>query len=256
MQGDAGHYMELSREAVYSNWRQRLAWVQHYLKARYNPKERPRVLQLSRFIPEGGVIFDVGAHFGYLAKEFCAIHGGSCKVHCFEPVSYTRSILQRVVGRFGNVRIDARALSNQAGNVRISIPVKESGRLGIGLSHFGDEMRRDYIVEQVETLTLDAYMDEQAVPRLDFIKCDVEGAELLVLQGAEHALARHRPVVYCELNTHLAARMGYQPERVFDFLSERGYTAFILDAAGEKQAVTGVVAGADDYLFLPPAAAA
>lgn len=243
--------MELSREAVYSNWRQRLAWVQHYLKARFNAKERPRVLQLARFIPEGGVIFDVGAHFGYLAKEFSAIHGGSCKVHCFEPVSYTRSILQRVVGRFGNVRIDARALSDQAGTVRISIPVKESGRLGIGLSHFGDEMRRDYIVESVETLTLDAYMGEQAVPRLDFIKCDVEGAELLVLQGAQQALARHRPAIYCELNTHLAARMGYEPERVFDFLAERGYRAYILDGSGNKQAVSGLVAGADDYLFLP-----
>lgn len=243
--------MELSREAVYSHWRQRLAWLQHYLKARYSAKERPRVLQLARFIPEGGVIFDVGAHFGYLAKEFSAIHGGSCKVHCFEPVSYTRSILQRVVGRLGNVRIESRALSNQAGSVRISIPVKESGRLGIGLSHFGDEVRRDYIVESVDTLSLDAYMDEQTLSRLDFIKCDVEGAELLVLQGAEKALARHRPAIYSELDTDLAARMGYKPERVFDFLAERGYLAYILDASGEKQPVSGLVAGVVDYLFLP-----
>lgn len=246
--------MELNRDEVYSNWRQRLAWLQHYLKARYKRKERPRVLQLARFIPEGGVIFDVGAHFGYLSKEFCSIHSGSCQVHCFEPVSYTRSILRRVVGRFGNVRIESRALSDRAGITKISVPVKESGRLGIGLSHFGAEMRRDYIVETVETLTVDAYMDEQALARLDFIKCDVEGAELLVLQGAEKALARYRPVIYCELNTQLAARMGYGPESVFGFLAERGYCAYILDASGAKHPVSGVVKGADDYLFLPAAA--
>lgn len=113
-------------------------------------------------------------------------------------------------------------------------------------------MRRDYIVEAAETLTVDAYMDEQALARLDFVKCDVEGAELLVLRGAEKALARHRPVIYCELNTQLAARMGYGPESVFGFLADRGYRAYILDALGEKHPVNGVVEGADDYLFLPP----
>lgn len=248
--------MELSREAVYSSWRQRLAWVQHYLKARYKHKERPRVRQLASFIPKGGVIFDVGAHFGYLAKEFRALYGGGCQVHCFEPISYTRSILRRVVGRFDNVRIEARALSNRAGLERVSIPVKETGRLGIGLSHFGNEISRDYIVESVKTVTLDDYMAEQAVPRLDFIKCDVEGAELLVLQGAQRSLARFRPAVYCELKMDSAARMGYRPEDVFDFLAGIGYSAYVLDTDGEKRLVHGLVTGAEDYLFLAEASAA
>ena len=246
--------MELPKEPVYSHWRQRIAWWQHYFKARYNPKERPRVRQLAGFIPEGGVIFDIGAHFGYLAKEFAVIHGGSCEVHCFEPVPYTRSILERVVDRFGNVRVESRALSNQAGLMKISIPVKESGRLGIGLSHFGDELQRDYIVEPVETLTLDAYVDEQGMTQLDFIKIDVEGAELLILQGAEVTLAELQPLVYCELAPALTARMGYPPEAVFDFLAGFGYRAAVVDAAGHKQPVEGLVAGAEDYLFYPRSA--
>ncbi len=243
--------MELPKEAVYSHWRQRFAWWLHYLKARQKPKERPRVRRLAGFIPEGGVIFDIGAHFGYLAKEFAVIHNGSCMVHCFEPVPYTRSILERVVDRFQNVHIESRALSNQAGHMKLSIPIKESGRLGIGLAHFGDEVRRDYIVEPVETLTLDAYVAEQGLARLDFVKMDVEGAEFQILQGAEKTLKELRPHVYCELISTSTARMGYKPETVFDFLTNLGYRAAVIERSGEKRPVEGLIEGEEDYLFYP-----
>ena len=244
--------MELPKEPVYSHWRQRFAWWLHYLKARHNPKERPRVQRLARFIPKGGTVFDVGAHFGYLAKEFALIHDGNCEVHCFEPVPYTRSILERVVGGFDNVRIDSRALSNQAGSERISIPIKESGRLGIGLAHFGDETKRDrYIVETVETVTLDTYVAERELSRLDFIKMDVEGAELQILRGGEKTLREFRPLVYCEIGPETCARMGYEPDNVFDFFSRFGYSAAVLDQSGGKCPVGGLVEGEEDYLFYP-----
>lgn len=253
--------MELSREKIYGSWRQKLAWLQHFLKARFNDKEKPRVLQLSAFIPNGGVVFDVGAHFGYLAKEFCQIHGGQCSVYCFEPVSYTHSILARVMRKYENARVENFALSNTTGQIDITIPVKESGNLGIGLSHFGAEAsNRNHIIERINTVLLDDYVSTQQIKRLDFIKCDVEGAELFILQGAAAAIDAHRPAIYLELNDKMTARLGYATSAVFAFLGDKGYDAFTLDAAGALHPVTAVVNGADDYLFLhshtPRAAAA
>jgi FkbM family methyltransferase len=245
--------MELSREKIYGSWRQKLAWLQHFLKARFNSKERPRVLQLAAFIPPGGVIFDVGAHFGYLAKEFCQIHGNQCSVYCFEPVSYTHSILVKVMRNHANAHVENFALSNQKGQIKITIPVKESGNLGIGLSHFGGESSsRDYITELIDTVRLDDYVLDQQIDRLDFIKCDVEGAELFVLQGASTSIDAYHPAIYCELSDKLTARLGYSTEAVFKFLNDKGYGAFILDSSGKPLPVTSVVDGADDYLFLHP----
>jgi FkbM family methyltransferase len=243
--------MELSREHYYKHWRQRLAKLQHYLKSRFKHKERPRVLLLSKYIPEGGVVFDVGAHFGYLAKEFCRIHDGSCKVYCFEPVEYTYSILSRVMSAYKNAVIENIALSDKEGTERISIPVKESGNLGIGLSHFGTETVRDYIIEPINTVTLDGYMQSHNIERLDFIKCDVEGAELLVFKGGTQSLDKFRPVIYTELNDTFTQRLGYRAQDFFSFLTSKGYRPHMLDANGNAHGIESYTAEVEDYLFLP-----
>ncbi len=243
--------MELSREHYYRHWRQRLAWLQHFLKVRFKHKERPRVLRLSNFIPPGGVVFDIGAHFGYLAKEFCRIHNASCKVFCFEPVEYTYSILSRIMAAYPNAVIENIALSDREGTERISIPVKESGNLGIGLSHFGAETVRDYIIEPITTVTLDGYMQSHKIERLDFIKCDVEGAELLVFKGGSQSLDKFRPALYFELNDVYTKRLGYRAQEVFSFLTGKGYRPHRLDAKGNAQAIESYVAEVEDYLFLP-----
>jgi len=243
--------MELSREHYYRHWRQRLAWLQHFLKARLKHKDRPTVDRLSKFIPSGGVIFDIGAHFGYLAKEFCRIHGGSCKVYCFEPVEYTYSILSRVMAGYPNAIVENFALSDAEGTIPISIPVKESGNLGIGLSHFGAELRRDFIIEHIRTETLDSYVRHQDIQRLDFIKCDVEGAELLVFKGGSESLERFRPAIYTELEDSYTQRLGYQAQEVFAFLTMKGYRPHVLDEQGCVHAVDGYTDGVGDYLFLP-----
>ena len=244
--------MELSRDKQYKRWRQRLAWVQHYLKAKLNDKEKGRVSLLSKYVKNdsGAVILDVGAHFGYLAKEFCQLRP-QAKIYCFEPVEYTRSVLVRVMKSYKNALIEDFALSDSNGCVDISIPVKESGNLGIGLSHFGSESARDYIVEKIRTVRLDDYVVDKGIRRLDFIKCDVEGAEFLVFKGGESAIARFRPVVYAEILDRHTQRLGYAARDIFDFFFEKNYRSYVMEKSGELIEVTGTIDGAEDYLFLP-----
>lgn len=244
--------MELSRDKQYKRWRQRLAWVQHYLKARFNDKEKGRVLLLSKYVKNdsGAVIFDVGAHFGYLAKEFCQLRP-QAKIHCFEPVEYTRSVLVRVMKPYRNSVIEDFAFSDTNGFVDISIPVKESGNLGIGLSHFGSELARDYIIEKIKTVRLDDYVTDQGISRLDFIKCDVEGAELLVFKGGASTIVKFRPVVYAEILDQHTRRLGYAAQEIFDFFTEISYRSYVMDKTGGLVEVTSTMDGAEDYLFLP-----
>lgn len=239
--------MQLSREEIYNSWGQKLAWLIHFLKAKFRHKEK--VLSLSKYIPENSLIIDIGAHLGYFAKEFCSLHKGRCHVICFEPVTYTHSILTKVLHGFHNKKIEFRALSNDNGTADISIPIKKSGHLGIGLSHLGAELSRNYIIETITTIKLDDYIIDNPITRLDFIKCDVEGAELFVLEGAKETIEKYMPTIFIEVNNDYTKRLNYPAQDIFSFLENFGYKAFKLDRDGTVKSVDKY-SKCDDYLFV------
>ena len=197
------------------------------------------------------MIFDIGAHFGYLSKEFCRLYNSSCEVYAFEPVEYTRSILRHVVGRLDNAVIVEYALSDGEGSLDISIPVKKSGNLGIGLSHFGAESNLDYVLEPIKTVTMDSYVISQDLKRIDFIKCDIEGAEFLAFKGGESSIEKFKPVVYCELVNAYTRRLGYEAQEVINFFQSKGYQAFSISNGGEKVSVEYHSEEEQDYIFIP-----
>lgn len=230
---------------------QRFAWWLHMIKARLRRKEAEKVAYLGRHVPTDGVILDVGAHFGYFAKEFCRLHNRSCQVYGFEPVSYTRSILELVMRRFGNFSLHSAALSDADGAADIQIPIKKSGHIGIGLSHLGEEHNRDFISETITTQKLDTFMAAKGLARVDFIKCDVEGAELAVFKGGANTIASFRPTVFCEVNDQFTQRMGYRAADIFDFFRQLDYQACRVDVRANIEHPVLEYAGPDDYLFVP-----
>ena len=81
--------------------------------------------------------------------------------------------------------------------------------------------------------TLDDYCESARVGSCDFIKCDVEGAELEVFRGAARTLARHRPTILVELNPPSLARAGTTPAAVLEEIGRHGdYAFYLLDDRG------------------------
>lgn len=234
---------------------QRIARFIHTTKARLKRlknDEKAQVNKFSQWIPKGGVIFEVGAHFGYYAKEFADFHDKSCQVLCFEPVTYTRNILEKVVGNIPNVFIYPFALSATAGVEKIYIPVKRSGKIGPGLSHLGKEQGRDYVVEIIALQTMDDFFKKAELQGLDFINCDVEGAELLVFEGGKDCITRYLPTVNCEINEESTQRLGYRAEKIFDFFLSREYQAFRMQGKGDLVSTPNFIDSLGDYLFIHP----
>ena len=75
----------------------------------------------------------------------------------------------------------------------------------------------------VSMRSLDDWCAEQGLPRLDFIKLDVEGAEFLVLTGAEQVLARHRPVILAEFDPYWISTHGRTAEDVTQWAVAHSY---------------------------------
>ena len=88
--------------------------------------------------------------------------------------------------------------------------------------------------------------------RLDFIKCDVEGAELMVFRGAAETLRRFRPAVFAEVNADYMARLDSAPAALFRLLGDLGYSPALVEGPAERLAARPVseYLWPGDYLFL------
>ena len=79
------------------------------------------------------------------------------------------------------------------------------------------------VTYHVPARPLDSILKESGVNRVDVIKIDVEGAELLVLKGAQETLARYHPTLLIEIVDRQLRQMGTSAAEVTQFLTARGY---------------------------------
>jgi FkbM family methyltransferase len=233
-------------------WRFSPSFVAHLWKAVTQQHHRELLPAFARCIPGDGVVLDIGAHAGQFAKLFAglAVDG---RVYAVEPGGYARAILRAAIGlrRLDNVQIVPVALGAEERLETLNIPLKASGAVGFGLSHFGAAEARwpRVATETVAQTTVDALVAALALDRLDFIKADIEGGELRMLEGARATLDRFRPRLLIELTEAHLARVGDTLTAAFGFLTEHRYRAFALDNAGGFAPVAAPRDG--DFWFLP-----
>lgn len=68
--------------------------------------------------------------------------------------------------------------------------------------------------------TLDSYLQERKIPRVDFVKVDIEGAELMFLKGARRLFeqAGAPPVIFMEMALETSREFGYKPNDLIEFI--------------------------------------
>jgi FkbM family methyltransferase len=182
----------------------------------------PEMLALKCLISLGDSVADIGANVGVYTKELSSLVGPTGHVYSFEPVLDSFEILQAVItkGNLSNVLSFQAALGSQPGEHEMVIP-DLGGFTGYYWAHFagtGDSGRR----EKVTALTLDGLWKAKKIQRLDFIKCDVEGAELEVIKGALRIIASQLPGWLLEVSRETS-------DEVFRMLKNFGYRAFVYE---------------------------
>jgi FkbM family methyltransferase len=240
-------------------WRLSGSFIAHLFKATTQQHHRDLYPLFAQFVPDVGVVFDVGAHAGQYTKLF-ARAASAGRVYAFEPGSYARAILRAVVTlrRLDNVAVMPMALGATCAVDTLNVPVKSGGSFGFGLSHLGRPQERwDLVAQELVALaTLDAVAAALRLERLDFLKADIEGWELALLRGGEATLRRFRPVLVLELLSQHLARAGDRVDDAFSFLAGLGYRAFELTPQNELVHAAGPRDG--EYWFVAdrdPAAA-
>lgn len=165
-------------------------------------------------------ILDVGANIGYHAIRL-AIREPNSFVHAFEPLPATFQYLHRNVALNNlsdRVFVYSHALSNANGSFDF-YTAPENG-VNASLKNVANRLDAKRIVGLA--LKLDEWTTNHSVIP-EYIKIDVEGAELLVLEGAKTTLANHKPRIFAELLRKWSAPFGYHPNDVLSLMSSLGY---------------------------------
>jgi FkbM family methyltransferase len=153
---------------------------------------------LSHFIRPGYVVADVGAFIGTHARAFSSFIGTSGQVLAFEPRKVAFEILKKnaELAPLANVFAINSALGDAEKILTVTTPFVESSE-NYGALKLEQLFNAVDCGEKIAVTTLDAYK----LDRLNFVKIDVEGMELDVLNGAIDTLQRCKPVVFAECNS-------------------------------------------------------
>jgi FkbM family methyltransferase len=200
--------------------------------------DEPASNYIRKHVAPGMVCLDVGANIGVLALLMARRAGPTGRVCCFEPVPRLYDRLQDNVegnGLGGTIRAFRTALADVDGTMSMAVAGEEETNQGTSsLVGQGDPRLRDAAV--VEVRTLDRFVEEEGLARVDFIKLDIEGAEPLFLDGARATLAQFRPDLLIEILPHNLAALRKTSRDLALQLEDLGYELFELTASGEPGA--------------------
>ncbi len=222
------------------SWRHRITYAAHLFKALVKQHHKELIPVLRAFVPPDAVVFDVGAHAGQFAKLFARLAPRG-RIYAFEPGSYARNILERAIrfNRLANVTIVPAGLGDGVGQSVLAMPIKASGSYGFGLSHLGaPDDRLAHRRERISVTTIDSFAARIDLQRLDFLKADIEGWEVRMIEGGRETLTRLRPVLMLELLEHYLARAGDSLADAWAILSRLGYHPAVPDEAGRLRDLT------------------
>jgi FkbM family methyltransferase len=175
----------------------------------------------------GGVLFDVGAHYGWLSLKATRHVGPIGRVVAFEPSPVLLEILRYHQHRnrlaqmmvVGNAVSDREALRETLYLLNEGLSSRNSLTIGRPDLPYLDPAGKTAV--EVSTVTLDGFCDRAGIAP-DVIKIDVEGAEGMVLRGAAGILRQHRPVLVISTHPYWFPS-SESTERLFDLLAGHGY---------------------------------
>jgi len=212
---------------------------------RFGYYESESVALIQRLLRPSMVFIDAGAHCGQYTLVASAEVGPGGQVHSFEPDPATFRLLASNVkqNQLMNVVLNQVALNDQEERR----PLYLGDELNIGANSLVPSI--GFSGQQVETscLTLDSYLQGSGIGQVDFVKIDVEGAELALLEGSGRLFQQSDPpFLLVELNDHTQRLQGHSCLELANRLRRQGYDLY---RAGPRHSLAGYATEDTDVYF-------
>jgi len=168
---------------------------------------------INKLKSEECVILDIGANYGFISLALSANLTQKVKIFSFEPhpeicASFTKSITENL---FKNIKLENLAIGNEDNYINLNLYGQTSNILDIGVN------QKNTI--KIKQIKLDNYLNINSIAP-NFIKIDVDGYEIKVLEGLKNTLINHRPILVVETNDDI---------EVLEFFKNLNYCLLDLD---------------------------
>ena len=191
----------------------------------YEPNQTKIV---KKYVHEGDVVIDVGAHVGYYTLLMAQLVGKNGKVYSFEPDPVNFELLKKSVeiNGFENVVLIQKAVSDTTEKIKLFLGDNDSAINRIYDAKLGDAKKSI----DVESITIDEYYKEND-KLFNFIKIDSEGSEAKIINGMEKFLTKNRKLIMMtEFFPFLIKKSGDEPKQYLKSLENSGFELYnILD---------------------------
>jgi FkbM family methyltransferase len=184
------------------------------------------------YLKPGMIALDVGANIGMYAIPMARLVGEKGRVHSFEPEdkNYDRLLVNLAINGLKNVTVVKSAVFSETKVLKLNLfPDNISSWHSLGMPEMPDpwnpgKMVKPSRVVEVPGVSLDDYCADNGIERVDFLKVDVEGAELEVLQGCKRMFAENRiRQIMFEVSLPQIQSMGHGAGEIFQYLADAGF---------------------------------
>ncbi|MCA1625185.1 MAG: FkbM family methyltransferase [Acidobacteria bacterium] len=204
----------------------------HYYQTVYFLGEYERAVTdvISKVVQRGDVCLDVGANIGWYTTLLQKLVREEGTVYAFEPVPKAFSLLEKNVklnSAFDNIYLYNLALGDSEKEAEMHI----FDGFTEGHASLASFVNRSYKISPTRMIILDTFLEANNIGEINFVKIDIEGAELLMLKGAKRLFNQIVPPIFViEMALGTTEGFGYLPNDIIEFIAEkRDYEFYAID---------------------------
>lgn len=193
--------------------------------------EQDEICYIERNVRVSDICFDVGGNTGIYAMLFAKLTGARGKVYVFEPIRKNVLAIELAseINGFKNVQVFEGVASNENGVVMISTPEMDGAYTHIEKYNISSGMH------EVRSITLDSFMANEDIKKIDILKVDVEGAEFEVLRGAKNILSNENVaprLVMVELFSQFLEKFDASIPDILNYMNSFSYKPYYVQSDG------------------------
>ncbi|MCW3160905.1 FkbM family methyltransferase [Chryseobacterium oryctis] len=194
-------------------------WIQQqiYFLGDY---EKNEIDFLYSSLKKDDVFIDIGGNIGLFSLNASTIIGDKGKVYSFEAFKPNFIQFQNhiSINNFQNIHLEHLAVADKKGFIEI-LYNDDYNNVGMASSYLENYTSK----EKVESTSLDEYVSEKQILKIDLIKIDIEGGEYSALKGMSSVLENLRPKVLIEINNIALKSSNHSEEELISLFTEKGY---------------------------------
>jgi FkbM family methyltransferase len=193
--------------------------------------EKYETALFKKMAQDGMVVVDIGANIGYYTLIAAKLVGNKGIVYAFEPEPSNYKLLCKNIQANGytNIVPIGKAVSKTTGKTKLYVNAAMTNFSSFGKDNVLTHSKNLDCLE-VETITLDDFFERTVGDdRIDLMKIDVEGAEELVVDGAERVLRNNRLKILMEFVPRQLRNVGTDPLELLYKLQNYGFAIKLIN---------------------------